>query len=64
MSDFYQNNSMSTNFIGVPNRKFEESPSGGSPGRTHDLQSLSQVVSGDPRLEVVAHVAVVSWNKL
>ena len=52
-----------SNFIRIPNRKFEERPSGGSPGWTHDLQSLPQVVSEGPKL-VVVHVAVVSWNKL
>ena len=36
---------MSKNFIRVLNRKFDGSPSGGSRGRTHDEQSISQLAS-------------------
>jgi len=45
MSDFYQNSSVSTNFIRVLNRKFDGSPSGGSRGRTHDEQTISRLAS-------------------
>ena len=44
---------MSTKFIRVPNRKFDEGPSAASRGRTQDVQSLLQLVSEGAKLVVV-----------
>jgi len=44
---------VSTKFIRVPNRKFDEGPSAASRGRTQDVQSLLQLVSEGAKLVVV-----------